>query len=85
MHAKTSQEAQEAHIAQLQAQIDTLQKTLGPHENAERIVSNHIKLLHRYNEAKDATQILIGRLATLKETTVRQIHIDLDLMDDEDK
>ena len=26
-------------------------------ENAEEIVSKHIKLLHRYNEAKDATQV----------------------------
>lgn len=26
-------------------------------ENAEQIVSQHIKLLHRYNEAKDATQV----------------------------
>ena len=28
-----------------------------PDENAEEIVSRHIKLLHRYNEAKDATQV----------------------------
>ena len=26
-------------------------------ENAEKIVSRHIKLLHKYNEAKDATQV----------------------------
>ncbi|KAJ3762608.1 Swi5-domain-containing protein [Lentinula raphanica] len=48
-------------------------------EDAEKIVNQHIKLLHRYNEAKDATQILIGRLANLKEITVRQIHKDLEL------
>ncbi|KAJ6541724.1 DNA repair protein, partial [Mycena capillaripes] len=53
------------------------------HEDAEAIVKKHIQLLHRYNEAKDATQILIGKLATLKETTVRQIHDDLDLRDDD--
>ncbi|KAJ3829717.1 DNA repair protein [Lentinula raphanica] len=47
--------------------------------DAEKIVNQHIKLLHRYNEAKDATQILIGRLANLKEITVRQIHKDLEL------
>ncbi|KAE9398306.1 hypothetical protein BT96DRAFT_994929 [Gymnopus androsaceus JB14] len=51
----------------------------GPDADAEKIVNRHIKLLHRYNEAKDAAQILIGRLANLKETTVRQIHMDLDL------
>ena len=26
-------------------------------EDAEKIVSRHIKLLHRYNEAKDAAQV----------------------------
>ncbi|KAH7920931.1 hypothetical protein BV22DRAFT_1198552 [Leucogyrophana mollusca] len=88
-----SVQAQEEHIAKLQAEIDELQMRLGfeaiyypssrKNENPERIVSNYIKLLHRYNEAKDATQILIGRLASLKETTVRQIHLDLDLIDDE--
>lgn len=31
-------------------------------EDASAIVSKHIKLLHRYNEAKDATQILIGKV-----------------------
>ncbi|KAJ7838780.1 hypothetical protein B0H14DRAFT_2788664 [Mycena olivaceomarginata] len=39
------------------------------HEDAHVIVKKHIKLLHRYNDSKDATQ-----LATLRETTVRQIH-----------
>ncbi|TFK60817.1 Swi5-domain-containing protein, partial [Pluteus cervinus] len=43
-------------------------------EDADAIVKRHIHLLHRYNEAKDAAQILIGRLATLRQTTVRQIH-----------
>jgi hypothetical protein len=26
-------------------------------EDAEKTVNKHIKLLHRYNEAKDATQV----------------------------
>ena len=29
-------------------------------ENAEQIVSRHIKLLHKYNEAKDAAQVHIS-------------------------
>ena len=28
-------------------------------EDAEKIVSRHIKLLHRYNEAKDAAQVCL--------------------------
>jgi hypothetical protein len=27
-------------------------------EDAQQIVARHIKLLHRYNEAKDAAQVL---------------------------
>lgn len=82
MHATMSAQKQREYVEQLQAEIDALQAKLGEGEKAETIVSNHIKLLHRYNEAKDATQILVGRLASLKGTTVRQIYIDMDLLDD---
>ncbi|KAI6133694.1 DNA repair protein [Pisolithus croceorrhizus] len=82
MHAATSAQKQREYVEQLQAEINALQARLGEDEKAETIVSNHIKLLHRYNEAKDATQILVGRLASLKGTTVRQIYIDMDLLDD---
>ncbi|KAF8885104.1 Swi5-domain-containing protein [Mucidula mucida] len=47
--------------------------------DAEAIVKRHIKLLHQYNEAKDATQILIGKLASHKEMTLAQLHAELDL------
>ncbi|KAF9225252.1 hypothetical protein BS17DRAFT_730547 [Gyrodon lividus] len=83
MHAVTSAKKQQEHVTKLQVEVDALQNRLGPNGNAEEIVSNHIKLLHRYNEAKDAAQILIGRLAALKETTIRQIHQDMDLLDDD--
>lgn len=82
MHAATSAKKQREYVEKLQAEIDALQQKLGDNVKAETIVSNHIKLLHRYNEAKDATQILIGRLASLKGTTIRQIHIDMALLDD---
>ncbi|KAI0290541.1 DNA repair protein [Multifurca ochricompacta] len=54
-----------------------------PEEDAQKIVSRHIKLLHRYNEAKDAAQIIIGKLAVQKKTTIRQIHEDYGLTDDD--
>ncbi|ESK89348.1 rolly protein [Moniliophthora roreri MCA 2997] len=79
MHARTSATQQGARVAALQAEVDRLQQELGPHEDAEKIVDRHIKLLHQYNEAKDATQMLIGRLANMKETTVREIHRELNL------
>ncbi|KAH9885419.1 DNA repair protein [Cubamyces lactineus] len=83
MHARTSAKAQQARIEALQAEINELQKILGEDDNAEQIVSHHIKLLHRYNEAKDATQILIGKLATYRQTTIRQIHNDYGLTDED--
>ncbi|TBU52396.1 Swi5-domain-containing protein [Dichomitus squalens] len=83
MHAKVSTKAQQARIAALQAEICELQNILGEDENAEQIVSRHIKLLHRYNEAKDAAQILIGKLAAYRQTTIRQLHQDYGLTDED--
>ncbi|KAI0756152.1 DNA repair protein [Daedaleopsis nitida] len=83
MHARTSAKAQQARIEALQAEVDQLQNALGEGENAEEIVSRHIRLLHRYNEAKDATQILIGKLAAYRQTTIRQLHNDFGLTDDD--
>ena len=37
-----------------------------PGEDAEKIVSKHIKLLHRYNEAKDATQVKTSKFIKLQ-------------------
>ncbi|KAK2466929.1 hypothetical protein APHAL10511_001187 [Amanita phalloides] len=81
MHAPISAKNQGARVAALQAEIEDLQKRLGEGVDAELIVKRYINLLHHYNEAKDATQILIGRLAAIKQTTVKQIHTDLDLKD----
>ncbi|KAH9980884.1 DNA repair protein, partial [Lactifluus volemus] len=77
-----SSQEREARIAELEAQVTELQKELGNGEDAQKIVSRHIKLLHRYNEAKDAAQIIIGKLAVHKQTTIRQIHEDYGLTDD---
>ncbi|KAI0931156.1 hypothetical protein AcV5_005296 [Taiwanofungus camphoratus] len=65
MHASTSAKKQQARIAALQAEVDELQKVLGEDEDVELIVSRHIKLLHQYNEAKDAAQILMGKVGFL--------------------
>ncbi|KAH9989071.1 DNA repair protein [Russula compacta] len=83
MHARTSAKEREARISELEADVAKLQKELGLGEDAQLIVSQHIKLLHRYNEAKDATQIIIGKLAVHKQTTIRQTHEDYGLMDDD--
>ncbi|KAI9452166.1 hypothetical protein F5148DRAFT_521117 [Russula earlei] len=71
MHARTSATEREARISELEAEVAELQKELGIGVHAQQIVSRHIKLLHRYNEAKDATQIIIGKLAVHKQTTIK--------------
>ncbi|KZS89148.1 hypothetical protein SISNIDRAFT_459140 [Sistotremastrum niveocremeum HHB9708] len=63
-----------ARALALQAEIDELKSKLGKDVVAEVVVNKHIKLLHQYNEAKDATQILIGRLAAARQTTVKNLH-----------
>ncbi|XP_006453887.1 hypothetical protein AGABI2DRAFT_113644 [Agaricus bisporus var. bisporus H97] len=78
----------QARVVALKDEIDALQAALGIDEDAQAIVKLHICLLHRYNEAKDATQILIGRLATLRNTTFsagfHQLVIRSDVTDGED-
>ncbi|KAA1477254.1 hypothetical protein DENSPDRAFT_884940 [Dentipellis sp. KUC8613] len=83
MHVYVSAKRQEARIAELQAEVQKLEVQLGEGEDADKIVSRHIRLLHRYNEAKDAAQILMGKLAGHKQTTIRQVHEDFG-MEDED-
>ncbi|KAF8163609.1 DNA repair protein [Crassisporium funariophilum] len=83
MYVPISAKKQAERAVALQLEIDRLQQQLGENEDAEKIVKKHISLLHKYNEAKDATQILIGRLAALKQTTIRQIHDDYELKDED--
>ncbi|KAI0348331.1 hypothetical protein BDW22DRAFT_72539 [Trametopsis cervina] len=79
MHASTSVKQQQARIQALQQEAVELQAKLGNDEDADQIVSTHIKLLHQYNETKDAAQILIGRLAAHRGLTIREVHSEFGL------
>ena len=46
--------------------------------DATKIVSRHIKLLHRYNEAKDATQVGAERLCLSSHSLMCRAPIDFD-------
>ncbi|KIO33355.1 hypothetical protein M407DRAFT_241135 [Tulasnella calospora MUT 4182] len=69
-------------VKSLQEGIHALENALGG-EDPKKIVSQHIRLLHDYNEAKDKAQVLIGRIAALKGVSVKQLHEEygLDLED----
>ncbi|TCD64745.1 swi5-like zinc finger protein [Steccherinum ochraceum] len=75
-----SNQHRQARIAALEQEVAELQKVLGEGQNADEIVSKHIKLLHRYNEAKDATQILIGKLAMHRGSTIKEVHEEYGLL-----
>ncbi|KAJ2059558.1 swi5-like zinc finger protein [Coemansia sp. S146] len=45
-------------------------------EQARQLTDEHIDRLHRYNDIKDAGQMLFGKLADLKGKTVKEIYKD---------
>lgn len=46
--------------------------------------SELIKVLHRYNDLKDLSQDLLGRIAVKKNITVKELYRELDISDDEE-
>lgn len=77
----------------LDVDIDTVELELWKFKNEElanilnitdinKEIKQHIKNLNRYNELKDIAQALIGRIAELRQTTVKQVHEELDLPTD---
>ncbi|KAH8262403.1 hypothetical protein KR026_003092 [Drosophila bipectinata] len=52
-------------------------------EDAASRQKETIQLLHEYNDLKDATQIVLGALATMKGVPVRSLHASYNLPSDE--
>jgi hypothetical protein len=46
-------------------------------------LDKYIELLHRYNDAKDFGQFLLGKLALLKQCTVSSLYNEFDLDTDD--
>ena len=42
--------------------------------DTEAAIQAHIELLHRYNDMKDAGQLLIGRIAEIEGTTTKALY-----------
>ncbi|OIR58032.1 MAG: Swi5-like protein [Amphiamblys sp. WSBS2006] len=43
-------------------------------EEAEEFMKDYIERLHRYNETKDCSQFLLGKLASYRGATVKEMH-----------
>lgn len=72
-------------IKQAETEADTLpikkenEGTCSRNVEQNNAKNEKIDLLHKYNEIKDATQILIGAIANLENKTIREVHDDLKL------
>jgi len=63
---------------QILEEIAELEKELNG-KDPHVAMKEHIDLLHEYNELKDATQGMIGKMANMKDTTITQLHDDYGL------
>ncbi|TYJ56865.1 hypothetical protein B9479_002476 [Cryptococcus floricola] len=68
----------EEKVGELRKEVEELRKVLGD-KDPNKIVQQHIHLLHTYNEIKDGTQSLIGRYALMTNRTIKDVHQELDL------
>ncbi|KAI8036683.1 DNA repair protein SWI5 homolog [Drosophila gunungcola] len=59
-------------------------KTANKHKEAsDSEKTKTIELLHEYNDLKDATQLVLGALATLKSVPIRSVYATYNLPIDE--
>ena len=78
-------ETEETDIASLRERVEAAQRELDElsKEYSEDEYQQYIDDLHEYNEVKDAAQMLLGKLAEVRCTTVSELYkqFDLDLDD----
>ncbi|PVU91923.1 hypothetical protein BB561_004121 [Smittium simulii] len=63
----------ESQLAASSATLGLLAQRVGDND-PHSTVSTYISQMHKYNETKDAAQIVFGRLAVLNNTTLKDIH-----------
>ncbi|BGP23681.1 DNA repair protein, Swi5 family protein [Rhodotorula toruloides] len=59
-------------LERLRRECRDLEEALGS-ADPDKIVKDHIELLHLYNDRKDAVQVIVGKLATLEQVPVNEI------------
>lgn len=45
----------------------------------QRMKNEIMELMHKYNETKDAAQIIIGGVANIRKVTIKSVHEELNL------
>ncbi|WWD20023.1 hypothetical protein CI109_104496 [Kwoniella shandongensis] len=74
----SAQVTTEDRINSLKEEVERLRAQLGD-KDPHKIVQKHIELLHTYNEIKDGTQALIGKYALMTNSTIKDVHEELEL------
>ncbi|KAH8913556.1 hypothetical protein BT69DRAFT_1274986 [Atractiella rhizophila] len=64
---------QELKLIAVKKEVAELEAFLG-NLDPQSIVDEHIKLLHQYNECRDAAQILVGKLANFERCSVKEMY-----------
>ncbi|KAJ8294418.1 Carnosine N-methyltransferase [Rhodotorula toruloides] len=65
-------EVAQMRLERLRRECRELEEALGG-ADPDKIVKDHIELLHLYNERKDAVQVIVGKLAALEQVPVNEI------------
>lgn len=78
--AQEKRSSSEVEVDELSKELQQLNQKI---EELAEEKTNRMELLHKYNEVKDATQTIIGKLADANGVTFKSIHEEYDLpMDD---
>ncbi|KAJ1724745.1 swi5-like zinc finger protein [Coemansia erecta] len=89
---------EDSYKTELQAAVDALKGELQEHseerdrvllasgmtvDQARQLSDAHMDRLHKYNDIKDAGQVLFGKLAELRGKTVKEIHEEYGVKSDD--
>ena len=76
----TEEEKKEySNILQIQKSLELELATLKKNSELQDSMKEIMTLLHEYNDIKDATQVVLGALATMRGVTVTSLHEEFNL------
>ncbi|XP_027725503.1 DNA repair protein SWI5 homolog [Vombatus ursinus] len=79
---ETSEDSLQLEIQELKQKRDTLDQEISQLMAEGYVVSeleDHISLLHEYNDIKDVGQMLMGKLASIRGVTTKELYPEFDL------